>query len=696
MPPTPRKLAWSASEATRLRRLAVTVLLIAVASTAAGQESAGRPPVSVSNEFIRIRVNAGPQETGRFAVDTTGGDPSRAADDNQVLIYGSREPWTSYTTVLVDEKPFVFGGPTARRAGKEVATGVVAAPPRTSGKAIVCVTRISDLEVRQELSLARSTTTRVEDAARIAYEITNRGEVAHSVGLRVVLDTMLGSNDGAPLRAGDRAIATVVELVGQQIPDYWQAFDSLSRPAVISQGTVRAPAGAGMPALQAPDRLRMVDWGTLADAPWGFAVTQGADFTRRGEEEQDTAVALYWDPIQLRPGESRTLATLYGVGGVSLSPAQLSLGLTAPAEVDYQYEDARPFSVIAYVENSGGFESRKTVCALELPKGLRLAEGESDAALGLLKPGETRQAYWRVVPTGEADGSLTLAATVTSENLEPNRVARELVVNSPPQLNLKVTAPSKLEVTPQNRYAPDPFPVTVSVTNAGAQSARSLVVTLLLPDGMKMAADPSATQTADKLARGDGLLFSWSARATGLPAGRLALEARASAAGAKPVSVKHAVLVPELTPEIRVHPAAQAVPLLTDGKPTLVPIAVQLAPARRFVGCRVSVGFDPTVLEPLYVSRGEAFVEGGRLLSPWSAGQMEQGRIAAAGGERGDAPPLSVPETTLFTIVFIARGPGVSEIALEPEALTGEQGAGTALRVVGGQVSVKGVEEVTQ
>ncbi len=231
--------------------------------------------VSVGNEFIRIRANAGPEEAGRFAVDTTGGDPSRASDDNQVLIYGSREPWTSYTTVMLDGRAFVFGGPTSRRAGRGAPVGeIVQAPkvegegapvgeivqaPKVEGEDIVCVVRIGDLEVTQTLSPARSPTTRVKDAARISYRVTNRGGKPHAVGLRVMLDTMLGQNDGAPLRAGESAITSATRLTGDQIPDYWQAFDSLSQPAVISQGTLR---GKG---LTSPDRVEMVDWGTLAD-----------------------------------------------------------------------------------------------------------------------------------------------------------------------------------------------------------------------------------------------------------------------------------------------------------------------------------------------------------------------------------------------------------------------------------------------
>ncbi|MCH7493375.1 hypothetical protein IIA16_01495, partial [bacterium] len=73
---------------------------------AAATESA----VTMENEFVRLRVNPGPHEAGRFALDTTGGDPSRDEDDEQRLVYGATLPWSSFTIVLVDGRPWVFGG----------------------------------------------------------------------------------------------------------------------------------------------------------------------------------------------------------------------------------------------------------------------------------------------------------------------------------------------------------------------------------------------------------------------------------------------------------------------------------------------------------------------------------------------------------------------------------------------------------
>ena len=648
---------------------------------------AGAPAgIAVSNEFVRVRVNPGPQEAGRFAVDTTGGDPSRASDNDKALVYGSSAPWTSYTTVLVDGQATVFGGPSARRAGKGVPVGTVTEAPTAEGEMIVTVGRVGEIEVKQELSFARNPTTRVKDAAKISYLLTNRGAAAHPVGLRIVLDAMLGANDGAPLRAGDRAISTATQLTGDVIPDYWQAFDSLSSPAVISQGALRGPG------LTPPDRMMMVDWGTLADHAWDFTFPEGADFTRAGEEEQDTAVALYWDPQPLAPGESRTYATLYGVGGISLSPAQLSLGLTAPAEVDYQYEDMRPFSVVAYLENSGGFEARAVKCTLELPKGLKLAEGETTESLGALKPGETRQVAWRVLPTGEAGGTLKLAAAVASENLEPNRVQREIIVNSPPWIAMSVKTPTMLSVTPDNRYSPNPFAVVVTTLNRGAQAGRNLVVTLTPPEGLRLV-EGEPTQVVERFGSGESREFVWKVLATGLPTGDLALAVKATAGGAKPVAAKHVVQVPLLTPELRVYPATQAVPQLTDDEPTLIPVDVIVAPAREFVGVKVSLRYDPAVLEPLFVRRGEAFVEAGRLLAPWSVGRVQDGLVAEVSGTRSDALPLNLPEAQVVQVVFMAKGPGESALTLENTVLWGAGGREMAHRVVAGRITVKAMEE---
>jgi hypothetical protein len=255
-------------------------------------------------------------------------------------------------------------------------------------------------------------------------------------------------------------------------------------------------------------------------------------------------------------------------------------------------------------------------------------------------------------------------------------------------------APEALSVTSENRYSPNPFTIEATITNRGAQIGRNLVVTLSLPEGLKLTDESPPTLVSERLEPGTGRSFAWMARALGLPTGNLGIAVRATAAGAEPVEATRAVSVPALTPELRVYPADQTVPEATDGRPTLLPISIKLVPAREFLGCTLSLSYDSTVLEPLYVSRGEAFVESGRLLSPWSAGRTRDGRIADIGGERREAPLLNAPETTLFTIVFVVEGPGETSVSLAPGPLLGADGREMDCRVVGGHITVQAMEEI--
>ena len=60
---------------------------------------------------------------------------------------------------------------------------------------------------------------------------------------------------------------------------------------------------------------------------------------------------MYWVPEYLGPGESRSYITNYGLGGITIVPGLLSLGITSPAEVLLDTPD-RSIPVIAYVENT--------------------------------------------------------------------------------------------------------------------------------------------------------------------------------------------------------------------------------------------------------------------------------------------------------------------------------------------------------
>ncbi|NLB97468.1 MAG: hypothetical protein GX785_17370 [Armatimonadetes bacterium] len=435
---------------------------------AAGSATASGP-LTIANEFIRVVVNRGPNEAGRFSIGTTGGDPSRPQSANKHLIFGGSSPWTSYTTLSIDGTSYVFGGPTTRRAGKAARYGKLISAPQITPTSVTHLCQLGEIEVAQELAFMRGPSTRMFDTVQITYRLTNRGAATHRVGLRLLLDTMLGTNDGAPVRAGSEAITAACALAGKAVPDYWQAFDSIAKPTVISQGSLRGGE------LTPPDKILFADWGTLADEAWEPALTPGQGFTRLGETDPDTATALFWNPEPLPPGATRIVRTAYGIGGVSLQPGKLALGLTAPSESTFLHERTQPITVAGYLENAGGFDARDVTLRLALPAGLELVAGQPTMQFARLAPNETIQGSWTLRPNGKASGELPVTLTATSANIEQNSLTRRIQVHVPsPRLSTLV---ERVSVPLETNGLPTVVLVPVTLSPATSFVSARIVLT---------------------------------------------------------------------------------------------------------------------------------------------------------------------------------------------------------------------------
>lgn len=527
------------------------------------------PFLSLDNEFVRVVVNRGPDEAGRFSIRTTGGDPSRPTSRNQHLIFGGNAPWTSYTTLRIDNENYAFGGATNRRAAAGAKFGKLTAEPVLKEGKILTTYMFGDIEAVQELSLARGQSTRMLDTVNITYRLVNKGTVPHEVGVRVMLDTMCGTNDGAPIRMGSQQITKAQYVTGGAVADFWQAFDNLSNPTVVSQGTLRG--GETTP----PDKVLFADWGSLADEPWEFAPKEDQGFIRLGEVDPDTAAAMFWSPTALAPGHTRVVTTHYGVGGWTGAGGQISLALVGPAETTFEHERTQPFTVTAYIQNDGGFDARDAVVTLTLPDGLELVSGNRlKESYAQVARGAIVQESWTLRATGKAGGSKNLLLAVTTGNIEPNKVTRPIQVNVP-----------------------------------------SMKLHLL--------------------------------------------------------------------------PHAQQVPLKTNNLPTIIPIQLNLMPAEKFYGARVTLRFDPNVVRPFDVSRGRAFVEEGRLLSGWEFdnSRVDEGMITFT-GLRTDAPLTTQAELNLAIVKFRTVEPGKCALTLEKTVLITEKGEEKALDVTNGEITV--------
>lgn len=428
--------------------------------------------LSIENEFLKIHVNDSDAHTGRFGIETTGGDPKNPSDNAQSLTLSGPKPWSSYTTFLIDDVPVVFGSKATKRAGKAAAYGTVLSQARTSTNALVTVVAYNTVTLTQTLRFVRNPSTKVKDMVLIEYAIHNTGTQPHRIGTRIMLDTWLGSNDAAPFRIGAESFTAEKRLQQSDLLDFWLAFDKLDSPTVIGQGILQHDAFG----IALPDQVTLVNWGTLADNVWDFESVDGRPFIRLGEPEQDTALAMTYLPTTVGPGQTIYVRAMYGLGGVSLSPGELSLGLVSP--VDVFETSSELISVVGFIQNSGGFDSQNTMARFTIPAGFRLENGQPLIQIGLLKAGETRQIPLQLRLDNPTKGAASLRLDVTSDTLEPNTISRTIDVLGPPKLE------TTLRIEP---FIEPYYKLILSIQNNEFIPINNLSFALNLPNHIDMA-----------------------------------------------------------------------------------------------------------------------------------------------------------------------------------------------------------------
>lgn len=662
----------------RFVKFVLNVCLFLVAFAMIGDAAVAQPfrsrideSIVLENDFIAIIVNAREEDTGRFSVNTTGGDPERTGDENKPLVFGTERspgPWTSYTTVRVDGENFVVGGPTGKRAGRVGPfTTLVELPRIVDDKEVRTSWQAGDIVVTQKLTIAPGVTTGRLDTARIEYEVKNTGPRARAVGLRVVLDTLLGRNDGAPFQVVGRAVTTDTAFQGDSIPDYFQAFDSLADPRVVSQGTLRAFDTT------VPDEVYFSNWGSLADSVWRFDFVPGRDFARVGEEfEQDSAVALFWHEEPLAAGESRTYVTYYGLGGITIAPGHLSLGITSPAQIDGNLEHDATFEVRAYIENTGDWIARDAVVRLENPDPLRIVEGSAAVELGDLAPRESRQIVWRVsAPAGSA-GEFTYRVAVRSSNADPNRVDRNVTITAPAFLTAALLGPERLGVV-EHEWDPVPFVVAARVTNTGQLDAHGVTASIS-PFGLALARGESNEKRIGIVPAGETVQIGWHLAPTGA-VGNLPVSLQLQALDAKIDSrlPTHFVAVPQLEAGLRLSIGADELPRATYEPGDLFNVRLDALNVRQLHGAALELRFNPEVLQllggNLGVERGRAFVHadpvtGATEFLEWMPAPYvdNEGGIVRIAGRRTPLGPLARANDSVATLRFRAVGPGTSPL----------------------------------
>ena len=385
----------------------------------------------VSNDFLYAML----YDSGNFSLGTTGGDPDNPSDDNEIITYSG----TSFSTASIDGKCTSLRG----KVKKKTADGTVS-----------LTQTIGDIKVEQQLALVKNTSTDQDDVVKFTYTYTNNGTTPHKVGNRIMIDTMLGDNDDAPFRVpGTGDVTTSTTYEGANIPQYWQAFDSLTDPTVIAQGSFTRDANI------IPDKVMFTNW-NAATSIWNVNYTEG-------EPNGDSAVVIFWNERELAPGESITFTTYYGLSQLvqnSSTPLVLSAyGDKYAAQIDYDEATGLPTynqpTYTAYINNTNSEAYKNVELRIQLPNGISLAEGQNAVqTFDTLEPGAIQQAAWNLVfdPTVvEAGKAYDITIWSKADNDEEKSVTTSIRIPG--------TLVSKTDINNENitlALAQDTYPYT--------------------------------------------------------------------------------------------------------------------------------------------------------------------------------------------------------------------------------------------
>jgi len=307
--------------------------------------------------------------------------------DKHKLLTPTEQGDSNNTIVNINGAEYFFGDrtPTDRwEAGKEAAP----LPNNRRGRVSVMNFTAEKVRVKQHVEIVPGQSGAL-DTCLVWYQATNYGDAPQTVGLRFMLDTYIGANDGVPFTApGVKGfIDDKKEFKGDEIPAYLEAVENPDDPQ--DPGTI---ARLGLKDLHLPGvNLEELDDVKVTRFPGNFNQRWDVplESIKEGKEgKPDSAVILYWPIKDMEPNEVRNMAFTYGLSQLDVGGGgSAALALSTPGSVSPQTD----FVVTAYVYNAAKDDDVQLI----LHNGLTLAAGET-ARKTVEEDGKRAAVYWHV------------------------------------------------------------------------------------------------------------------------------------------------------------------------------------------------------------------------------------------------------------------------------------------------------------
>jgi hypothetical protein len=319
---------------------------------------------------------------------------------------------TNNTVVRIDGYEYVYGVEEAGVGIKwkfERGKGIQREVRSKEGRKVVSTMRYENerIEVTQTVELIVGQNTRVYDTVLVKYQIVNNDDKIHTVGLRAMIDTFIGLNDGPPFlipptddNPQPQLVETMIRLSKAKVPQFVRVLEN---DKITDPNTTVAEMGLKLRGYEDINEMVICQWpqewgANMARWDWPFE-PMNKDFDKG--RPKDSCVVLYWSKLNMNPKERRTMGYTYGLGRVAdpeppgttqISKGKIRLDLR-PALVK------TPFVATATVKKADGQN-----CTLKLPPGISFVPGESPAKPVQTAPGmDYAVVSWRLIAQSKGD-----------------------------------------------------------------------------------------------------------------------------------------------------------------------------------------------------------------------------------------------------------------------------------------------------
>ncbi len=214
----------------------------------------------------------------------------------EALIF-DQDPRTTFATLSADGRQYKLGDSSEFRSSvSRTDTGVR------------IEFRSASFVVRQSLDFARSEGSALADGLRVTFAIENISEREASLGLRYLIDTWLGEKSGNHFSTDKRPRVNEETSITAADADTWVA--SMSGPPASGKAAYMIQFAG--PGIDRPDRVLLSNWKRLSDSSWGFDANPQRNFTLVPYSINDSAAALFWEPVSVARGGTRSLSFAMG------------------------------------------------------------------------------------------------------------------------------------------------------------------------------------------------------------------------------------------------------------------------------------------------------------------------------------------------------------------------------------------------